>query len=90
MIVRKYCKNKKLHVQFVEFENPKIHPPFTGSDFSYSSFKTLPISKFRNKLEIGVIAEADSTAAMLLPPIIKDSPEEVPFDATIFVVSFFE
>uniref|UniRef100_A0AC35G662 Uncharacterized protein n=1 Tax=Panagrolaimus sp. PS1159 TaxID=55785 RepID=A0AC35G662_9BILA len=86
MIIRKYCKNHKLHVQFVEFENPRSHPPFTESDFSYSSFKTVPISKLRNKMDIGLIAESESASAILLPPIIKDSPEDIPFDATFFVI----
>ena len=77
-----------LYVQFVELGNTEKRGPFEADDFVYATYKTANIQNFRDKFEIGVLATKQPTKSSPLPPIVKGSPHEVPFDASFPVVSF--
>ena len=84
VMLRKFCRNKQLHVQFVQLKNSSRDPIFFKEDLVPTRWNHAVFNKHQ-KLRNGVLA--DNQEWLPLIPIVQKS-DNLPFDATVFTVSW--
>ena len=83
VMLRKFCMNKKLHVQFCHLKNASRNPIFSKDDLIISRWNSAEFNR-NIKLQNGVLAK-DQEWLQLIP--ITESSDNLPLDATVFTVS---
>ncbi|KAE9548280.1 hypothetical protein FO519_008504, partial [Halicephalobus sp. NKZ332] len=84
VMLRKFCKNEKLHVQFVQLGNPSRNPIFFSEDLIPNQWNHIEFYKVP-KLKNGILARFQ----VPLPLIPITESNDFLFDATIFTKFYY-